>query len=60
MVNYIFCTVNVAKAHSIKFIDSQLHLLGQKVLDFDARFCADFLLFGKHSTVLFSIFGKSI
>jgi len=35
-------TVNVAKAHSIKFIDSQLHLLDEKVLDFHARSCARF------------------
>jgi len=26
----------------MKFIDSQLHLLDQKVLDFDTRFCAGF------------------
>jgi len=30
----------VAKAHSIKIIDSQFHLLDRNVLDFDARFCA--------------------
>ena len=29
---YYSCAVNVAKAHLIKFIDSQLHLLDQKFL----------------------------
>ena len=52
------CTVNVVKAHSIKFIDSQLHLLDQKVLDFDARFCTGF--FSCLASILFSISGKSI
>jgi len=42
MANYIVVLSNVGNAHSIKFIDSQLHLLDQKVLYFDARFCARF------------------
>ena len=44
MANYIvvLSSVNVAKAHSIKFIDFELHVLDQTVLDFDARICAGF------------------